>query len=256
MLEGKKIAVVMPAYNAAQTLRRTYEEIPRAVVDDVILVDDASTDATVEIARALGIHTLVHPENRGYGANQKTCYREALARGADVVVMLHPDYQYSPSLVTALAAMVTSELYGLVLGSRMLGEGARAGGMPLYKYWLNQALTHFENALLGQRLSEYHTGYRAYSRELLEKLPLGENSDNFLFDNQIIAQATYFGFRIGELTCTTRYDSDSSSIGFFPSVLYGLGVVATTTQYVAARAGFEPATIFRADGRRLDGSNG
>jgi glycosyltransferase involved in cell wall biosynthesis len=235
MLNGKRICVVMPAYNAERTLRETVAEIDRAVVDDVLLVDDASSDRTVEVALELGLHHVVHPKNRGYGGNQKTCYREALARGADIVVMLHPDYQYSPRLLPALAGMVASGHFDVALGSRILGVGARAGGMPLYKYLANRFLTFFENLLLGYKLAEYHTGYRAFSRRLLEALPLEANSDDFVFDNQILAQAIWFGFDIGEVTCPARYFEEASSIDFRRSVKYGFGVLGTALEFRLAR---------------------
>ena len=237
MLNDKRIAVILPAYNAALTLRQTYDEIPREIVDDIILTDDASRDETTSIARELGIPTLRHPHNRGYGGNQKTCYAAALARGADIVVMLHPDYQYTPKLVTAMASMIASEQYDCVLASRILGRGARAGGMPLYKYVSNRVLTLIENILLGQKLSEYHTGYRAWSRAVLERLPLLNCSDDFVFDNQMIAQALHFGFRIGEISCPTRYFPEASSINFRRSVIYGLGVLRTALQFRAHRLG-------------------
>ena len=235
MIGKRRVVVVMPAYNAERTLRRTVAEIDRSVVDDVVLVDDASSDRTVEIARELGLHHVVHPENRGYGANQKTCYAEALRRGADVVVMLHPDYQYSPRLLPAMAAMVASGHFDAVLGSRILGVGALAGGMPLWKYVANRLLTFVENLLLGYKLAEYHTGYRAFSRRLLEVLPLARNSDDFVFDNQMLAQAIWYGFHVGEVSCPARYFPEASSIGFARSVRYGLGVLATAVQFRLAR---------------------
>jgi len=237
MLSGRRICVVMPAYNAARTLRRTVAELDRSVVDDVLLVDDASGDGTVAVASELGLHHVTHPSTRGYGGNQKTCYAEALARGADVVVMLHPDYQYSPRLVPALAGMVASGHFELVLGSRILGVGALAGGMPWWKYLANRALTLAENLLLGHQLSEYHTGFRAYSRALLERLPLGANSDDFVFDNQVIAEAIWLGAGIGEVSCPARYFPEASSIGLSRSVRYGLGVLATALEFRAARLG-------------------
>jgi glycosyltransferase involved in cell wall biosynthesis len=230
VLNGKRIAVVLPAYNAAETLRRTVDELDRAIVDDVLLVDDASTDDTIEQAEHLGLKPIRHDRNRGYGANQKSCYTAALDLDADIVVMVHPDYQYSPLLVPALAAMIAYGEYDLVLGSRILAQDAVARGMPRYKFVANRALTLFENLALGQKLSEYHTGLRAYSRGLLESLPFERNSDDFVFDNQIIAQAVVFEARIGELSCPTRYQADSSSIGFRPSIRYGLGVLRTTAQ--------------------------
>ncbi|HKM62739.1 MAG TPA: glycosyltransferase family 2 protein [Acidisphaera sp.] len=231
MLHGQKVVVVLPAYNAERTIRRTYEEIPHEVVDDVILTDDASADATVATARELGIHTLLHERNRGYGANRKTCYAAALGRGADIVVMLHPDYQYSPRLVTAMASMIASGHYDAVLGSRILGRGALAGGMPRYKYVANRALTLVQNILLGQKLSEYHTGFRAWSRRVLLALPLRHCSDDFVFDNQMLALAIERGFAIGEISCPTHYFPEASSIGFRRSVVYGFGVLATSVQF-------------------------
>lgn len=251
MLNGHKIVVVMPAYNAAQTLARTNAEIPRDYVDDVILVDDGSHDETVALARNLGLHTIVHPQNRGYGGNQKTCYREALARGADVVVMVHPDYQYSPRLILAMASMVISGHYDVVLGSRILGGETLRGGMPRYKYVANRFLTLFQNLMLGAKLSEYHTGFRAFSRNVLEQLPLEENSDDFVFDNEMLAQAAYFGFRLGEISCPTRYMDEASSISFSRSVRYGFGVLRVSLAYAFARLGFVRPRIFRRDGRCL-----
>lgn len=247
MIAGRKVAVVLPAYNAARTLRRTFDDIPHDIVDDIILTDDASRDDTIEIARALGIHTLVHSANRGYGGNQKSCYASALSRGADIVVMLHPDYQYAPALVTAMASMIASGHYDAVMASRILGNGALKGGMPLYKYVANRCLTLFQNLAMGQKLSEYHTGYRAFSREVLERLPLLACSDDFLFDNQMIAQAAWFGFRIGEISCPTRYFAEASSINFRRSSIYGLGVVATAIRYRLARLGLARPTIFATD---------
>lgn len=235
MILGQKLIVVMPAYNAGKTLRQTYSELPHEYVDEVILVDDVSSDRTVSIARELGIRTIIHEDNRGYGGNQKTCYLTALAHGADITVMLHPDYQYSPRLVTAMSSMIASGHYDVVLGSRILGGGALRGGMPLYKYIANRFLTLFQNLLLGAKLSEYHTGFRAFRREVLETLPLEENSDDFIFDNQMIAQAINFGFRIGEISCPTRYFTDASSINFRRSVKYGLGVLATSIKFFLLR---------------------
>jgi len=251
MLVGKRVCVVMPAYNAERTLERTVAEIDRTVVDDVIVVDDASHDGTHEVARRLGLHVIVHPRNRGYGGNQKTCYQEALARGADVVVMVHPDYQYSPRLIPAMASMIASGHFDCVLGSRILGVGARKGGMPLWKYVANRALTLLENLLLGYKLTEYHTGYRAFSRKLLETLPLEENSDDFVFDNQMLAQALWFGFDIGELTCPTRYFTEASSINFRRSVKYGFGVLGTAIEYRLARLGLARPPRLSGAGRRL-----
>jgi glycosyltransferase involved in cell wall biosynthesis len=252
VLAGQRVCVVMPAYKAEATLRRTVAEIDRTVVDDVILVDDASPDRTVAVARELGLHHLVHARNRGYGGNQKTCYGEALSRGADIVVMLHPDYQYSPRLVPAMASMVASGHFDCVLGSRILGVGARKGGMPLWKYVANRFLTLVENLLLGYKLAEYHTGYRAFSRRLLEALPLEENSDDFVFDNQMLAQALWFGFDIGEVSCPTRYFPEASSIGFRRSVKYGFGVLGTGLQFRLARMGLSRRPPrFSPQGRRL-----
>jgi glycosyltransferase involved in cell wall biosynthesis len=233
MLNGNKIVVVMPAYNAARTLRRTYDEVmAQGIVDLVIVVDDASHDETVQIARTLAnVQVDVHPENRGYGGNQKTCYRLALAAGADIVVMIHPDYQYTPQLLPAMASLVASGLYPCVLGSRILGGGALRGGMPLWKYVANRSLTLIENVLLGAKLSEYHTGYRAFSRSLLEKLPLDKNSDDFVFDNQILAQVLWLGSAIGEVTCPAKYMPEASSINFRRSVRYGIGCVGTALRY-------------------------
>ncbi len=231
MLHGKKVVVVMPGYRAAATIAQTYRDIPRDVVDEVLLVDDASDDDTVEKARELGIRTFVHGRNLGYGANQKTCYREALREGAEIVIMIHPDYQYDPKLVTAMAAMVASGVYDVVLGSRILGDTARSGGMPVYKYASNRVLTAFENLLLGTKLSEFHTGFRAFSRRVLETLPLLANSDDFVFDNQMLAQAVAFDFRIGEISCPTRYFPEASSISFRRSIVYGLGVVRTSLEF-------------------------
>jgi glycosyltransferase involved in cell wall biosynthesis len=251
MIGGMRVCVVMPAYNAEKTLRRTVMEIDRAVTDDVILVDDHSADETVRVARELGLHILVHEKNRGYGGNQKTCYAEALKRGADIVVMLHPDYQYSPKLLPAMAAMVASGHFDAVLGSRILGVGALAGGMRLLKYLANRFLTAAENVLLGYKLAEYHTGYRAFSRKLLETLPLGENSDDFVFDNQMIAQAVWFGFHIGEISCPARYFPEASSINFRRSMKYGFGVLGTALEYRAARLGFASPKRFDESGRKL-----
>ena len=213
----------MPAYNAARTLSATYHEVPREIVDEVIMVDDKSYDQTVEIAKNLDIMTIRHDRNQGYGGNQKTCYKTALERGADIVIMLHPDYQYTPKLITAMASLISEELFDCVLGSRILGVGALKGGMPLYKYLSNRGLTLVQNFLMGYKLSEYHTGYRAYRRAILENLPWLDNSDDFLFDNQLLAQIIYAGYSIGEISCPTLYNADSSSIDFSRSVVYGIG---------------------------------
>lgn len=245
MLHGKKIVVVMPAYYAEKTLEQTYREIPFDIVDDVVLVDDCSRDHTVEKARELGIrHIIVHEKNMGYGGNQKTCYREALKLGADIVVMLHPDYQYTPKLIPAMASMIASDEFDVVLGSRILGVGALKGGMPLYKYISNRFLTFLENVLLGYKLSEYHTGYRAFSRDVLEKLTLHENSDDFVFDNEMLAQAIFFGYRIGEITCPTKYFPDASSINFRRSVIYGFGVISTALKFRMHRMGLIKSPMF------------
>ena len=244
MLANKKVTVMLPAYNAAQTLKQTFDEIPHDIVDDVILTDDASKDETVAMARSLGIPTIRHDRNRGYGSNQKTCYTAALARGADIVVMLHPDYQYTPKLVTAMASMIAAEEFDVVLGSRILGRGALVGGMPIYKYVSNRFLTLLENLMIGQKLSEYHTGYRAWSRAVLERLPLRNNSDDFVFDNQMLVQAVYFGFRIGEVSCPTKYFPEASSIDFQRSVVYGLGVLRTSVQFRLKRMGLIDPTLF------------
>lgn len=251
MFHGKKIVVVMPAYNAARTLEQTVREIPMDIVDEIVVTDDASRDDTVEVARRLGLHTLVHERNRGYGGNQKTCYTEALRLGGDVVVMLHPDYQYSPKLIAPMVGMITDGPYDVVLGSRILGGTARAGGMPFYKYVSNRFLTAFQNTLCHAKLSEYHTGYRAFSREVLEALPLEENSEDFVFDNQMLAQVLYAGFRIGEVSCPTVYFEEASSINFRRSVTYGLGVLSVSWQLFAQRRGWAKHAIFDPNGRRL-----
>jgi glycosyltransferase involved in cell wall biosynthesis len=240
MLGNQRIAVVLPAYNAARTLARTVAEIDRNVVDDLILTDDSSRDETVLLAENLGLHTIVHHENKGYGANQKTCYAAALARGADIIVMLHPDYQYSPKLVPAMAAMIISGHYDAVLASRILGGGALTGGMPGWKYAANRGLTAIENILLGQKFSEYHSGFRAWSRRVLEKLPLERCSDDFVFDNQMIVQTLHAGFRFGEISCPTRYFEEASSINFRRSVTYGFGVLDTAIRFRLDRCGLRP----------------
>jgi glycosyltransferase involved in cell wall biosynthesis len=250
MLNGKKIAVVLPAYNAERTLRATVAELPECV-DLRILVDDGSSDETVRLARELRLEVYVHDGNYGYGRNQQTCYREALAGAADVVIMVHPDYQYTPLLVTAMASMIAYDVYDVVLGSRILG-GALCGGMPRYKYIANRFLTAFENLALGAKLSEYHTGYRAFNRVVLSQLPLLENSDDFVFDNQVLAQCIHFGFRIGEVSCPTKYFREASSINFRRSVVYGFGVLATSLQFSLQRLGLAKFKIFSPKGRRLD----
>jgi glycosyltransferase involved in cell wall biosynthesis len=251
MINGKRIAVVLPAYNAEKTLAATVAELPE-LVDIRILVDDHSSDNTVRIAERLGLQFFVHDQNYGYGRNQQTCYREALTAGADVVIMLHPDYQYTPLLVTAMASMVAYDVYDVALGSRIIGGQALRGGMPFYKYVANRFLTAFENVFLGIKLSEYHSGYRAFSRKVLSELPLLENSDDFVFDNQMLAQCANFGFRIGEVSCPTKYFKEASSINFRRSVIYGLGVIRTTLQFALQKAGVAHFRIFSAKGRKLE----
>jgi glycosyltransferase involved in cell wall biosynthesis len=256
VFHGKKIVVVMPAYNAAKTIERTYQEIPLDLVDEVIVTDDASSDDTVNIARSLGLHTIVHDTNRGYGGNQKTCYAEALKLGADVVVMLHPDYQYTPALIPAMIGLITDGPFDVVLGTRVLGGRALMGGMPRYKYVANRLLTAAENLLLGAKLSEYHTGYRAFSREVLEALPLLENSDDFVFDNQMLAQIHLAGFEIGEVSCPAAYFEEASSINFRRSVRYGFGVLWVSIQGFLHRRGLAHFRLFDPGGRRLDPRSG
>ncbi len=232
MINGKKLVVVLPAYNAALTLEKTYNEIPFDIVDDVVLVDDASKDETSDKGRELGIkHVIKHPKNRGYGGNQKTCYTTALNLDADIIVMLHPDYQYTPMLITAMASIIANNVYPAVYGSRILGKGALKGGMPIYKYIFNRCLTLFQNILINQKLSEYHTGYRAFSKEIFEKIDIEANSDDFVYDNQMTAQIFMAGFDIAEVTCPTKYFDEASSINFKRSSIYGLGVLLTSIQY-------------------------
>jgi glycosyltransferase involved in cell wall biosynthesis len=250
VINGKRVVVVMPAYNAANTLEKTVRELPE-IVDATILVDDKSTDQTARIAEALGLKVFVHDRNYGYGRNQQTCYREALAAGADIVVMVHPDYQYTPLLVTPMASMIAYGVFDVVLGSRILGGGALQGGMPLYKYIANRLLTAFENAFTGAKLSEYHTGYRAFAKEVLTTLPLLENSDDFVFDNEMLAQCLCFGFRIGELSCPTKYFPEASSINFSRSVKYGFGVLATTLKCWLQRSKIAHYRLFSPTGRKL-----
>jgi len=245
MVNGKKVVIVLPAYNAAKTLEMTYKQIPSAFVDDVVLVDDASRDDTSKVAHDLGIKVIIHERNIGYGGNQKTCYRTALELGADIVIMLHPDYQYTPKLIPAMATMIAYGEFDAVLASRILGVGALQGGMPLYKYISNRFLTLIENILLGHKLSEYHTGYRAFSRDILERLPLEKNSDDFVFDNQMLAQIIWFGYRIGEVSCPTRYFDDASSIGFRRSVVYGFGVLKTALQFRLCKMGIGSCARFK-----------
>ncbi len=244
MLHGLKLVVVMPAYRAAMTLEQTFAAIPHDVVDEMLLVDDASDDATIAVAQRLGIPVIRHERNRGYGANQKTCYTAALARGADIVVMLHPDYQYDPRLITAMAAMVASGVYDVVLGSRILAQSAIAGRMPVYKYIANRVLTALQNLIVGSKFSEFHSGYRAFTRRVLETLPLHANSDDFVFDNQMLLQTLAFDFTVGEISCPTRYFPEASSINFRRSVIYGIGVIRTSLQYRAWRLGLSRCRLF------------
>jgi len=246
MINGKKVIVVMPAYNAEKTLEQTYREIPMDIVDDIILVNDASKDNTVQEAERLGIrHIITHPQNRGYGGNQKSCYNKALELGADIVVMLHPDYQYTPKLILAMSSIIANGLYPVVFGSRILGKGALRGGMPMYKYISNRALTLFQNILMNQKLSEYHTGYRAFSREVLEKVNYELNNDDFIFDNEMIAQIFDAGFEIGEVTCPTKYFDEASSINLSRSIKYGLGVLGVSVGYFLKRLGWITPVIYR-----------
>jgi glycosyltransferase involved in cell wall biosynthesis len=245
MLNGKRVVVVMPAYLAGRTLEATWRELPHEIVDHVIVVDDASDDDTVSVARALGLDVILHPHNKGYGGNQKTCYTAALDDRADIIVMVHPDYQYDPRMVTAMAGMIASGVYDMVIGSRILGGGALEGGMPAWRYVANRALTLVQNLLLNAFLSEYHSGYRAYSRTLLDALPWRGNSDDFVFDNQILAQCIVGGYRIGEVSVPTRYFAEASSINFARSVRYGLGVLNTTMLAVLARTGVYRHRLFQ-----------
>lgn len=251
MILGKKIIVVMPAYNAEKTLEKTYRALDFDVVDEVILVDDCSKDHTKEKSKELNIHTLVHRSNKGYGGNQKTCYQEALKLGADIVIMVHPDYQYDPRLVPSMAYMIASNLYDCVLGSRILGGTALAGGMPKYKYIANRFLSFFQNLLMGQKISEYHTGYRAFSKEVLETLPLGECDNDFIFDNQMLAQICYHGFRMGEVSCPTKYFPEASSINFSRSTKYGLGVMLVSVLYFLNKAKLMNTSIFSDQGTKI-----
>ncbi|MBN1872350.1 MAG: glycosyltransferase family 2 protein [Candidatus Omnitrophica bacterium] len=251
MLDGKKIVVVMPAYNAESTLEKTYIEIPKDIVDEILLVDDKSHDKTVHKAKELGIATYLHDENMGYGANQKTCYKLAIERGADIVVMLHPDYQYPARLIPAMAGLLVSGVFDIALGSRILGGMALKGGMPLYKYVANRALTLFENVVMGQKISEYHTGYRAFKREVLLNLPIIENSDDFVFDNEMLAQSIYFGYSIGEVTSPTNYNKEASSISFARSIVYGFGILWTCLRFILQRCGLAKFGIFDRNGRKI-----
>jgi glycosyltransferase involved in cell wall biosynthesis len=246
MILGKKLVVVLPAYNAGLTIEKTYNEIPFDIVDDVILVDDASKDNTIEVAEKTGIrHIIKHEKNKGYGGNQKTCYDKALSLGADIVIMLHPDYQYTPKLIPSMANIVAQDLYPVVFGSRILGKGALKGGMPLYKYFFNRMLTLTQNILMNQKLSEYHTGYRAFSREVLEKINYHANSDDFVFDNQMAAQVFYAGFEIAEVTCPTKYFKEASSINFKRSAVYGLGVLGVSFNYFFNKIGIRKSNVFQ-----------
>lgn len=246
MIQGKKLVVVLPAYNASQTLEATVAEIPMDIVDELVLVDDASRDNTSEVGSKLGIrHIIRHEKNRGYGGNQKTCYTKALELNADIVIMLHPDYQYTPKLIPAMAGLVASGLYDLVLGSRILGKGALKGGMPLYKYIANRFLTLVQNILINEKLSEYHTGYRAYSRQVLEKINFIENSEDFVFDNEFISQTVFAKFKVGEVSCPTKYFDEASSINFSRSVTYGLGVLRVSVQHFLARMGIYKSGLYK-----------
>lgn len=246
MINGKKIVVVLPAYNAALTLKRTYEEIPFDIVDDVVLVDDHSKDNTTEVGKELGIkHIIRHEKNKGYGGNQKTCYDKALEIGADIVIMLHPDYQYTPKLIHSMSYIIAHELFPCVFGSRILGKGALIGGMPLYKYIFNRCLTLTQNILINQKLSEYHTGYRAFNREILETISYHENSDDFVFDNQMISQIFYAGFQIAEVTCPTKYFPEASSINFKRSMKYGLGVLGVSFTHFFNKLGLAKSKIYK-----------
>jgi glycosyltransferase involved in cell wall biosynthesis len=255
MINGEKILVVLPAYNAQRTLEQTYREIPLDIIDGVLLVDDGSADETVSLSRKLGIETILHNRNYGYGRNQKTCYLEALRRDADIIIMVHPDYQYTPKLITAMASMIAFDVYDVVLGSRIIGGKAIKGGMPMYKYIANRFLTAFENIIVGSKLSEFHTGYRAFSREVLENLPLGNNSDDFVFDNEMLVQIIYFGYRIGEISCPARYFTEASSIGFRKATRYGIGVLITTLKCLLHRLKVREDPLFNPEGQRLIPNN-
>lgn len=246
MLNNKKIIVVLPAYNASQTLQKTYSEIPFDIVDSVILVDDMSTDNTVEVAREIGIeHIIIHEKNTGYGGNQKTCYNKALELGADIVIMLHPDYQYDPRLIPSMSHLIANEVYQVVIGSRILGKGALKGGMPMYKYIANRMLTFTQNVLMNQKLAEYHTGYRAFSRKVLLDIDFNKNSDDFVFDNQMLAQILHKGYEIAEITCPTKYFTEASSINFSRSVTYGFGVLKTSIVYFLDKNKIRSSKLFR-----------
>jgi glycosyltransferase involved in cell wall biosynthesis len=251
MLNNKKIVVVLPAYNAEKTLESTCNEIPFDIVDKVLMVDDHSIDNTVALAKKIGIETIVHDRNYGYGRNQKSCYRAALNNGADIVIMLHPDYQYTPRLITAMASMIAYGVYDAVLGSRILCGKAMTGGMPFYKYISNRFLTAFQNLLIGSKLSEFHTGYRAFSRKVLESLPLNENSDDFIFDNEMLAQIVYFGYDIGEISCPTRYFTEASSINLKRSIIYGIGVISTSLKFFLTKLKLIKHPLFNSQGSKL-----
>ena len=252
MINNKKVVVIMPAYNAEKTLEQTYNEIYKDIVDEIILVDDNSSDKTKEVAARLGITTIVHDKNKGYGGNQKTCYTAALKTDADIVIMVHPDYQYTPKLVPAMAAMIAFDEYDACIASRFIGKGALEGGMPFYKFAANKFLTLFQNLLLGERLSEYHTGFRAFSKEVLEKLPLKDCDDDFVFDNEMLALTCYKGYRIGQISCPTKYFPNASSINFLRSCKYGIGVLKTSIQFFLAKSGIYKSAIFKNDAKTLD----
>ncbi len=246
MLNGKNIVVVLPAYNAEKTLKKTYDEIPFDMVDEVVLVDDASSDETTRVGKELGIkHIIRHDDNKGYGGNQKSCYNKALELGADIVIMLHPDYQYTPKLIPSMAWLIANDVYPVVLGSRILGLGALKGGMPIYKYIANRGLTLLQNILVGQKLSEYHTGYRAFSKEVLQSIDYNINSDDFVFDNQMLSQIIYQGFEIAEVTCPTKYFEEASSINIRRSSIYGLGVIKTSVMHFFQRLGIAKFRMYR-----------
>ena len=251
MINGKRVVVIMPAYNAEKTLRQTYDEIPKNLVDEIILTDDASQDKTAKVAKELGIKTFIHIKNKGYGGNQKTCYQEAVRSEADIVVMLHPDYQYTPKLIQAMVSMIAEDLFDAVIASRILGNKALQGGMPLYKYIFNRILTLIENWIIQEKVSEYHTGYRAFSRKVLESIPMLENSDDFVFDNQMITQIFFFGFRVGEISCPAKYFPEASSINARRSLIYGLGCLQTAIQYFLAKRGLLGSKVFDTSGKKL-----
>lgn len=251
MINGKRIVIVMPAYNAEHTLKKTFDEIPHGVVDEIILVDDGSVDKTVIVSKRLGIKTFVHEKNKGYGANQKTCYKKALQTEADIIVMLHPDYQYDPRLITTMSSLIAEGIYDVVIASRILGGNALKGGMPIYKYIANRFLTLIQNLMIGKKVSEYHTGYRVFSKNVLASLPILENADDFVFDNQMLLQVFYFGFKVGEISCPTSYDKESSSLNFPRSLKYGIGVLITGFKYIIAKLGLAKISIFDKNGKTL-----